>query len=48
MGALERITLHPVVQRGRACIRGTRMTVSLIRNLIANGMNQDEILEAYP
>jgi uncharacterized protein (DUF433 family) len=24
------------------------MTVSFILNLIANGMNQDEILEAYP
>ncbi len=48
MGALERITFDPEVKGGRACIRGTRMTVSLILNLIANGMTQDEILEAYP
>ena len=33
---------------GRACIRGMCITVSLIMNLIANGMTQEEILEAYP
>lgn len=33
---------------GRACLRGIRVTVSLIVNLVANGMNQQEILEAYP
>jgi uncharacterized protein (DUF433 family) len=48
MRGLERITFDPEVKGGRACIRGTRMTVSLILNLVANGMTQDEILEAYP
>jgi len=33
---------------GRACIRGMRITVSLIVNLAANGMTADEILEEYP
>jgi uncharacterized protein (DUF433 family) len=33
---------------GRACIRGMRVTVSLIVNLFANGMRDEEILEAYP
>ncbi len=33
---------------GRACIRGMRITVSLIVNLVANGMSTDEIIEAYP
>ena len=33
---------------GRACIRGMRVTVSLILNLIANGMTVEDILEAYP
>lgn len=33
---------------GRACIRGMRITVALIVNLAANGMNTDEIIEAYP
>lgn len=33
---------------GQACIRGMRVTVSLIVNLVANGMTTDEILQAYP
>lgn len=33
---------------GKACIRGMRITVSLILNLIADGMNKQEIIEAYP
>jgi uncharacterized protein (DUF433 family) len=45
---LERITFDPEVKGGRACIRGLRITVSLILNLIANGMGREEILEAYP
>ncbi|MFO7314741.1 DUF433 domain-containing protein [Rhodothermus marinus] len=45
---LERITFDPEVMGGRACIRDTRVTVSLILNLLANGMQVREILEAYP
>jgi uncharacterized protein (DUF433 family) len=48
MLGLERTTFAPEVKGGRACIRGLRITVSLILNLIANGMRQEEILEAYP
>ena len=33
---------------GRACIRGMRMTVSLVVNLFANGMSADEIVREYP
>jgi uncharacterized protein (DUF433 family) len=33
---------------GQACIRGMRATVSLIINLVANGTNDEEIIEAYP
>ncbi len=45
---LERITFDPQVKGGRACIRGMRITVSLVLNLIANGMTQEELLESYP
>ena len=45
---LDRITFDPTVMRGRACIRGTRVTVSLILNMVASGMTTDEILSAYP
>ena len=44
----ERITFDPRVMGGRACIRGMRITVSLIVNLVANGMTTDEILTEYP
>lgn len=48
MNELERITFDPLVMGGRACIRGMRVTVSLILNLVANGMTTTEILDAYP
>ena len=48
MEGLERITFDSEVKGGRACIRGMRITVSLILNLLANGMTREEILEAYP
>ena len=33
---------------GRACVPGLRITVSLVVNLVANGMSIAEILEEYP
>jgi len=45
---LERITFTPGVMGGRACIRGMRVTVALILNLVANGMSTEGILDAYP
>lgn len=41
---LERITFDPQVKGGRACIRDLRITVSLILNLLANGMTKEKIL----
>lgn len=46
--AFDRITFAPNVMGGRACIRGLRITVSLVVNLVANGMSTAEILEEYP
>lgn len=45
---LERITFDPNIMGGRACIRGMRITVSQIVNLIANGMTTSEIIRDYP
>jgi uncharacterized protein (DUF433 family) len=42
------ITFDPRIMGGRACIRGMRITVSLIVNLVANGMTTNEILQEYP
>jgi uncharacterized protein (DUF433 family) len=44
----ERITFDPQIMGGRACIRGMRITVSLVLSLVANDMAAEEILEAYP
>jgi uncharacterized protein (DUF433 family) len=45
---LDRITFDPQIMGGRACIRGMRITVALIVNVVANGMTVDEILRDYP
>jgi uncharacterized protein (DUF433 family) len=44
----DRITFDPAVMGGRACIRGMRMTVSLVVNLVANGMSTEDIIREYP
>lgn len=48
MLGFDHITFDPNVMGGRACIRGMRITVSLVVNLVANGMSIDEIIDAYP
>jgi uncharacterized protein (DUF433 family) len=48
MVELNRITFDPNIMGGRACIRGMRVTVSLIMNLVANGMTIEEIVKDYP
>jgi uncharacterized protein (DUF433 family) len=45
---IERITSDPAIMNGKACVRGMRITVSLVLNLIANGMSKAEILSEYP
>jgi uncharacterized protein (DUF433 family) len=48
MNGFDRITFDSQIMGGRACVRGMRVTVSLIMNLVANGMCTEEILAAYP
>lgn len=48
MFGFDRITSDPNMLGGRACIRGMRILVSLIVNLIANGMTAEEIIVEYP
>ncbi|MDB5088243.1 MAG: hypothetical protein JWR09_2237 [Mucilaginibacter sp.] len=45
---LDRITLDPNVMDGNACVRGMRITVSLVVNLVANEMSVVDILNQYP
>ena len=44
----KRITFDPQIMGGRACIRGMRITASLIVGQIAHGATVDEILKGYP
>lgn len=48
MLGFDRITFDPNMLGGKACIRGMRISVSLIVNLVANGMTADEIIDEYP
>jgi uncharacterized protein (DUF433 family) len=48
MNQFNRITFDPNVMGGRACIRGMRLTVSLVLNLISNGMTVRQIVKEYP
>ncbi|MCD6344145.1 MAG: DUF433 domain-containing protein [Anaerolineae bacterium] len=44
---LERITLNPQVMVGKPVIKGTRLTVEYVLNLLAHGMTVTEILQEY-
>jgi uncharacterized protein (DUF433 family) len=48
MQGLERITFDPHIMNGQACIRGMRIPVSLILNLLAHGQEPNQILAEYP
>ena len=48
MNELHRITFNPELCGGRPCIRGTRVRVTDILDLLAAGASRDEILEDYP
>ena len=44
----NRITFDPQIMGGQACIRGMRIPVSLIINLVAYNKPHPEILSEYP
>ncbi len=48
MHGFKRITFDKAVMGGQACLRGMRIPVSLVVNLVANGMNTDDITKEYP
>ncbi len=45
---LQRISIDPAICFGKPCIRGHRIWVSLILDLLASGMSSEAILEEYP
>lgn len=48
MTACVRITQNTSIMGGKACIRGVRVTVSMILDLLASGKSPDAILADYP
>ncbi len=46
--AFERITVDPRQMGGVPCIRGLRIPVATVVAMVAEGMSEEEILQAYP
>ncbi len=48
MDLTERITVDPEICHGKACIKGTRIMVTVILDNLAAGVSKEEILASYP
>lgn len=46
--AFPLIASDPSIHHGQACIRGTRVTVSVVLDCLAEGMTVDELVVEYP
>jgi len=46
--SLERISVDPEICHGKACIKGTRVPVHLILEMLAAGESIEGVLEGYP
>ena len=44
----EHISVDPAVCHGKACIKGTRIMVSVILDNLAEGISQADLLKSYP
>ena len=45
---LDRISIDPQVCGGKPCIKGTRIWVSLVLDLLAGGMSEADVRDQYP
>ena len=48
MTEFPRISLDPTIMGGRACVRGTRVTVGMIVGQIGAGRSIDQLVDEYP
>ena len=48
MKKFDRITQNPDVMGGKACIRGTRVTASMLVNQVAAGRSVESVIDDYP
>jgi uncharacterized protein (DUF433 family) len=44
----DRIVIEPEIRFGKACVRGTRITVGDILSYLASGMREEQILADFP
>ena len=44
----EFITVDPLVCHGKACIKGTRIMVSVVLDNLASGLSYEDIINSYP
>lgn len=45
---LERISINSEIGHGKACIKGTRIMISVILDNLAEGLSMNEIIKNYP
>ena len=48
MSVIDRITVNPRQCRGRPCIRGMRIRVTDVLDLLAAGLSREQVLEELP
>lgn len=48
MGWSERITIDPQILVGKPAVKGTRISVEMILDLLAAGWTHEQILDSYP
>ena len=44
----QHISVDPAICHGRACIKGTRIMVSVVLDNLAAGISTEELLKSYP
>jgi uncharacterized protein (DUF433 family) len=45
---MDRIVISPDIRGGRPVVRGTRITVSEVLEMLSSGMTHADIIEAFP
>lgn len=44
----DHISVNPAILHGKACIRGTRIPVSVVLANLAEGLTPEQIIQSYP
>ena len=45
---LDRVTADPQVCGGKPCIRGTRISIAIVLDALAEGLSGEQIVDHYP